>query len=238
MKEMQEKGASPDVVTYNNLIYCLCEKGIMKKAASVLDEMMQSGVVPNIASYRLLIKAFCKACEFNAVQTTFQAGTTACGEKEVLHRLMCNESCTHGKVLKARQILQMALEKGFSIENFTYQYLIEQLCKGDMVDDAHSLLLSMVNKGHQFDPATFMPLIDALVNMGDKHEANKLSEQMMNVAAHQDKSFEGFSHPYHNKVKQENNKLKQDSSLGNDWRSLLHRYAYLNSPLLLSLIHI
>nr|UPT49442.1 pentatricopeptide repeat protein AaPPR488 [Agave angustifolia]UPT49615.1 pentatricopeptide repeat protein AaPPR965 [Agave angustifolia] len=223
MKEMQVKGASPDVITYNNLIYCLCEKGMMKQAASLLDEMMQSGVVPNITSYRLLIEALCKAREFDAVQTTFQVALTTCGEKEVLYRLMCNELCTYGKVFEAKEILQIALEKGFSVENFTYQYLIEQLCKGGKVDDAHNLLLSMINKGYQFDPATFMPLIDALVNMGDKHEANKLSEQMMNMAAHQDKSFEGFSYPHPNEMKHESNKLKQDSSLGNDWRSLLHR---------------
>ncbi|XP_028547913.1 pentatricopeptide repeat-containing protein At2g17140-like [Dendrobium catenatum] len=134
--EMCDKGVSLDAMTYNNLIQAFCEGGMISKAASILNEMMKGGILPKLASFSLLIKAFCKVGEFDAAQGAFLIGLAICGEKEVLYSLFCHELCRYGKVLEAKELFQISFEKGFVVENFSYKYLIEELCKESRVDDA------------------------------------------------------------------------------------------------------
>ncbi|KAI0515638.1 hypothetical protein KFK09_008304 [Dendrobium nobile] len=134
--EMCDKGVSLDAMTYNNLIHASCEGGMISKAASILNEMMKGGILPKLASFSLLIKAFCKVGEFDAAQGAFRTGLAICGEKEVLYSLLCHELCRYGKVLEAKELFQISFEKGFVVENFSYKYLIEELCKESRVDDA------------------------------------------------------------------------------------------------------
>ncbi|WOK92819.1 pentatricopeptide repeat-containing protein [Canna indica] len=223
MKEMKQKEIPKDTISYNNLINVLCDREMVNKAASLLEEMLQNAIFPNVASFSMLIKAFCKSSDFSAARVMFHEALTACGEKEVLYSLMCNQYCMYGKVLEAKEILQVAIEKGFSLEYFPCKNLIEGLCK-DRIDDGNNLLNAMVMKGYLFDPATFMPVIDALGKRGSKREADRLSEMMMDMAAHHYGSKVSFSGPIQGGSYSISQKQKQEQSVGSeDWRNLLHR---------------
>ena len=191
--------------------------------------------MPNIISFSLLIKAFFKTSDFDAAQAIFHGALTTCGQKEVLYSLMCNEFSMNGKLLEAKELLQIAFERGFSIERFPCKHLVEELCKEQRVDDAQSLLTSMINKGYLFDPAAFLPVIDALSKKGNKHEADKLSEQMMDMATYHEKSKFVNSYTQHGEMGPRHIKSKQDSSRGSDWRNLLHRYTCIG---VLTLLHL
>ncbi|KAF8685929.1 hypothetical protein HU200_043850 [Digitaria exilis] len=218
MGEMKEKGISPNVMTYNSLIKCFCERGMVKKALPLLDEMLENEIVPNISSFDLLIKAFCKIADFPSAQIVFDAALRTCGQKEVLFCLMCTEVSTYGRWIEAKNILEAALEMRISIQSFPYKQIIAGLCEVGEADHAHSLLKLLIAKRYTFDPAAFMPVIDALSNKGKKQDADMLSEKMMEMADYNDDLTTDSGKTIPGSRKHDHAKNGQS-----DWRALLHR---------------
>ncbi|KAI5349926.1 hypothetical protein L3X38_002817 [Prunus dulcis] len=58
-RKIEEKGY-PDVVTYNTLIYGMCQSGKWEKAKSFLICMVDSRIPPDVYTYGVLISALCK----------------------------------------------------------------------------------------------------------------------------------------------------------------------------------
>ncbi|PWZ28564.1 Pentatricopeptide repeat-containing protein [Zea mays] len=218
MSEMEEKGVSPNVLTYNSLIKSFCQQGMVNKAMPLLDEMLQNELVPNITSFDLLIKAFCKITDFASAQMVFDAALRTCGQKEVLYCLMCTELSTYGKWIEAKNILEMALEMRVSIQSFPYKQIISGLCEVGEVDLAHSLLKLLIAKRHLFDPAAFMPVIDALGDRGKKQDVDMLSAKMMEMADRNDGLGTDSG-----KITPGSCKHEHDRNGESDWRNLLHR---------------
>uniref|UniRef100_A0A2P2Q4S5 Pentatricopeptide repeat-containing protein n=1 Tax=Rhizophora mucronata TaxID=61149 RepID=A0A2P2Q4S5_RHIMU len=187
MDEMRERGISPDSCTYNNVLRCLCEGGRIKDAPSVLDEMLQSGIPPNVSSFRILIRAFCKASDFKAAVEVFEIALNVCGHKESLSSLMCNELLAGGEVAEAKVLFETALDRSFNVENFPenfpYKDLIYRICKDEKLENASDVLYKLIDRGLHFDPASFMPVIDGLGRRGNKHEADRLAERMIEMAS-------------------------------------------------------
>lgn len=219
MSEMKEKGISPNVITYNSLIKSFCEQGMVNKAMPLLDEMLQNELVPNITSFDLLIKAFCKITDFSSAHIVFDAALRTCGQKEMLYCLMCTELSTCGRWIEASNVLKTALEMRISIQNFPYKQIIAGLCEVGEVDHAHSLLKLLTAKGHTFDAAAFMPVIDALSDRGKKQDADMLTEKMMEMADCADGLATGSDKNTLGSRKHERDKYDES-----DWHALLHRY--------------
>jgi hypothetical protein len=132
---------------------------------------------------------------------------------------MCTELSTYARWIEAKNILEMALEMRISIQSFPYKKIIVGLCDISEADHAHSLLKLFIAKGHSFDPAIFMPVIDALSERGKKPDADMLSEKMMEMADRNDGNV-----TVSGAVTPRSGKHEQDKSPESDWHALLHRY--------------
>ncbi|KAJ1277762.1 hypothetical protein BS78_04G028200 [Paspalum vaginatum] len=218
INEMKEKGISPNVMTYNSLIKSFCERGLVRRAMPLLDEMLHNELVPNITSFGLLIKAFCKTTDFASAQMVFDAALRTCGQKGVLYCLMCTELSTCGRWIEAKNILEIALEMRVPIQTFPYKQIICGLCEVGEVDHAHNILKLLIAKGHIFDPAAFMPVIDALGDRGKKQDVDMLSEKMMQMADRNDGRGTDAG-----KTTPGSRKHEYDRNGESDWRTLLHR---------------
>jgi pentatricopeptide repeat protein len=60
LKEMQNKGRKPGVVTYNVVMNGLCRLGQMKNADMLLNAMLNIGVPPDDITYNILLDGHCK----------------------------------------------------------------------------------------------------------------------------------------------------------------------------------
>nr|CAB3448763.1 unnamed protein product [Digitaria exilis] len=189
---------TPDVVTYTSLLHAYCSKGNITAAYRVLDEMAQKGYFPS-------------------AQIVFDAALRTCGQKEVLFCLMCTEVSTYGRWIEAKNILEAALEMRISIQSFPYKQIIAGLCEVGEADHAHSLLKLLIAKRYTFDPAAFMPVIDALSNKGKKQDADMLSEKMMEMADYNDDLTTDSGKTIPGSRKHDHAKNGQS-----DWRALLH----------------
>ncbi|GJN18918.1 hypothetical protein PR202_gb06130 [Eleusine coracana subsp. coracana] len=204
---------TPDVVTYTSLLHAYCSKGNIVAANRILDEMAQRG------NSKLDVA-------MGIVDGMWKEGSAALGRlgnsflsvREVLYCLMCTELSTYGRWIEASNILETALEMKISIQNFPYKQIIAGLCEVGEVDHAHSLLKLVTAKGHTFDAAAFMPVIDALSDRGKKQDADMLSEKMMEMADCTDDLATGSDKNTPGSRKHERDKYGES-----DWHALLHR---------------
>lgn len=66
LKELANSGATPDLVTYNILISCLCKNGDIKGAVNFIRKEMQlSGYSPDVITYGTIIHGLCRAERVN-----------------------------------------------------------------------------------------------------------------------------------------------------------------------------
>jgi hypothetical protein len=93
------------------------------------------------------------------------------------------------------------------------------------VDHAHSLLKLLIAKRHLFDPAAFMPVIDALGDRGKKQDVDMLSAKMMEMADCSDGLGTDSC-----KITPGSCKHEHDRNGESDWRTLLHRYLHDQLP--------
>ncbi|XP_068668764.1 pentatricopeptide repeat-containing protein At2g17140 isoform X2 [Aristolochia californica] len=258
LQKMNERGYGLDIVTCNIVLDGLCKNGKLDKAIEIVDEMwihgsaalgggtvreastllqemLQKGIIPNVSSFSLLIKGFCKDGDFGSAQEIFDLSLTILGQKKSLYRLMFNELVSMGGLLKAKELLDMAMERMVGIEGFLYNFFIEELCKKDQLEEAIKILNKMISKGYIFDPATFMPVIDGLAKSGKKHDSDKLSGIMIDMATRRDKLKWKYSYPH--KLRQLENGTERESYSEkevrhrkpkehvseHDWQAILHR---------------
>ncbi|MCL7030166.1 hypothetical protein MKW94_003240 [Papaver nudicaule] len=222
MKEMETKGISPDVFTYNNLISSLCEGGRATDATSVLDIMLKNHVFPNVSSFALLISALCKTHYYREAQEVFDIGLSICGHKEALYGLIVNELLAGRELSEAKGILESAIDRGFDVEVFSYRDLIKELCKEDRFEEACKILDKLIVKGYDFDPASFIPVIDGLSKEGNKRGADELAKTMMGMDSEGRKDRKLYQKGFDEK-KLNRRKIKKDGYGGNQWHTILHR---------------
>ncbi|XP_027346293.1 pentatricopeptide repeat-containing protein At2g17140 [Abrus precatorius] len=215
--EMREKGIRPDICTYNNIISCLCEGGKAKDATSLLNEMLEKGISPNISSFKILIKAFCKSSDFKVAFELFEVAWSICGHREPLYSLMFNELLAGGQLAEAKELFEASIDRFLTLKNFMYKDLIERLCQDLRLDDANSLLHKLIDKGYNFDHASFMPVIEGLSKKGKKQQVDELAKRMMELSLEDrtaDKSYQIGERIIPRK-------LHKDG--GGDWQDILNR---------------
>ncbi|TYG87872.1 hypothetical protein ES288_A13G249700v1 [Gossypium darwinii] len=58
LKELEENGPHPNVVTYNTVINAFCKQGMLKEGLVVFSGMLKKGIEPNLYTYNILLEAF------------------------------------------------------------------------------------------------------------------------------------------------------------------------------------
>lgn len=131
---------------------------------------------------------------------------------------MFNEMLAGGEILEAKKLFEAAIERCFRLDSFPCKDLIDRLSKDDGLEEAFDILNKMVCNGYGFDPASFMPVIDALTKRGRKHEADELVERMLNMAA--------VDKVYINGVYKQLPHGISSRYLASEWKTILQRYGF------------
>lgn len=119
--------------------------------------------------------------------------------------------------MEAKQFLETAIDKHFDLGSFLYKDLIDKLCKVENLEGAHDILIKMMHIGYGFDPASFMPVIDGLNKLGQKHVADELSERMLEMVSESkvgNKAYQNY---------RELNHMKRSKYGGDGWQAIVYR---------------
>lgn len=72
IEEMTSVGLKPDTISFNYLLTCFCNNGMMEEAKKVYEGLSENGCRPNAATFRTLIFHLCKAEDFEEAFLFFQ----------------------------------------------------------------------------------------------------------------------------------------------------------------------
>ncbi|GLJ13708.1 hypothetical protein SUGI_0218690 [Cryptomeria japonica] len=148
LDEMKKYGCEPNTNSYNYLIGTLCKMGKIADVCQLLDLMEKSGHQPDPITYEILI---CHACKSNEIY----------GALEFLNKMIAEglrpRFSTYAAFIKgyfrtkqfeeAYSFLVETSKKDPSADSMNYMLLASLFQKSEMMIEAQSVLLKMIEKG-------------------------------------------------------------------------------------------
>ncbi|RVW44758.1 Pentatricopeptide repeat-containing protein [Vitis vinifera] len=152
---MERGGVSPDIVTYNSLIYGFCREGRMREALRLFREI--NGATPNHVTYTTLIDGYCRVNDLEEALRLREVMEVE-GLTLVLRYGVCNE------------VKKKMLEAGLKPDQFTFKALIHGFCKLHEVDSAKEFLFEMLDAGFSPSYSTYSWLVDSYYDQDNKRQ--------------------------------------------------------------------
>ncbi|KAJ0959772.1 hypothetical protein J5N97_000539 [Dioscorea zingiberensis] len=154
VERMREEGMFPDVITFNSRISALCSAGKILEASRIFRDMHMDQALglpqPNVVTYNLMLQGFLQ-------------GRDVRGSRELVQIYGKGWS---KKLLEARLVLKEMIDKGIEPNIYSYNIVINGLCKNGMLRDARIVMGLMARNNISPDTVTYSTLLHGYCNKG------------------------------------------------------------------------
>ncbi|KAG5010517.1 hypothetical protein JHK82_019165 [Glycine max] len=140
VERMSEQGVLPDDVTFNSRISALCRAGKVMEASRIFRDMQMDAELrlprPNVVTFNLMLKGSCKHGMGDArglVETMKKVGNFDSLES---YNLWLLGLLGNGELLEARLVLDEMAAKDIEPNAYTYNIMVDGLCRNHMLSDA------------------------------------------------------------------------------------------------------
>jgi len=165
MKDMDESGIQPDLMSYASVLHCCRKVGATDKAAEIMRTMRRSGIEPDQRIYTRMLSVYRNAKPprvreaFSLLQEMRQSGhpltTSSCN--------MVLESCANRReVMLALQVYGLMKEYNVKANEKTYHAMARLYNNVRMYDEAIEMYSLMVRSGIQLGPVSYTQMMHAL----------------------------------------------------------------------------
>ncbi|PNT77843.1 hypothetical protein BRADI_1g69390v3 [Brachypodium distachyon] len=197
LKEMEDGGLGawcvPNVVSYTCLVKCLCEKGRVAEALSVLDRMIARGVMPNRVFLRTLIDGFCADRRVGLVAKAYDVVERVVGDgtlsSEQCYNVLLVGLCGAGMSGEAEGLAHRMMKKEVQLSPLAASAMVRELCRRKRWLDACHLLGMMEKNGVLCDSDVFAGLLLGLCEDGHVLEASALGRKVIERGIHMEASW-------------------------------------------------
>ncbi|KAG6597564.1 putative pentatricopeptide repeat-containing protein, mitochondrial, partial [Cucurbita argyrosperma subsp. sororia] len=157
-RDLQSKGISPNIVTFNTLISGYCRNGVIdglcqahkyEDAFGCFNEMVEWDVTPNAITYNILIRSFCAIGNVaRSTQLLRKMQLQGIQPDTFSFNALIQSYFRMNKVHKAEKLFDSMLRLGIQPNNYTYGAFIKSLCKSVLLTPIFKSLLDLyVNAG-------------------------------------------------------------------------------------------
>ncbi|KAK1651962.1 hypothetical protein QYE76_069767 [Lolium multiflorum] len=176
-------GCAPNVVSYTCLVKCLCERGRMVEALSVLDRMVARGVMPNRVFVRTLVDGFCASggdgsldSAYDVVERLVVDGALSSGQ---CYNVLLVALSGAGMAGEAEGLAQRMMKKGVQLSPLGGSAMVRELCRSKRWLDACYWLRLMDDDGVLCDSDVYASVLLGLSQEGHVLEASALVRKAM-----------------------------------------------------------
>ncbi|KAG5240298.1 pentatricopeptide repeat-containing protein [Salix suchowensis] len=174
-KVMQDRGISPNLVTFNTLISGHSKNGEVHKARELLQMLLELGLKPDIFTFSSIIDGLCRAQLFDDALSCFgEMVEWGVSPNAVTYNILIRSLCLIGGVGRSMKLLKNMRKDGISPDIFSLNALIQSFCRMGKVEKAEKIFVSMSTLGLIPDNYTYGALIKALFESGRCDEAKKM----------------------------------------------------------------
>ncbi|XP_010426378.1 PREDICTED: pentatricopeptide repeat-containing protein At3g48810-like [Camelina sativa] len=180
MREMVEKGITPNVISYSTLINVLCNSGQIELAFSLLAQMLKRGCHPNIHTLSSLVKGcFVRGTAVDALDLwNRMIRGFELQPNVVAFNTLVQGFCSHGDMQKAMSVFSHMEENRCSPNIRTYGSLINGFAKRGSLEGAVYIWNKMLTSGCSPNVVVYTNMVEALCRCSKFKEAESLIEIM------------------------------------------------------------
>ncbi|CAL5209926.1 unnamed protein product [Lathyrus oleraceus] len=163
---------NPNVHTFNTLMLCCYQNGLMDKVEEIWGEMSEMKCDPNGYSYSLLMSAFCEGGRMGDCEETWKEMRNKEIEPDVVsYNTIIGGLCKIGDVGKAEEFFREMGLVGIHATGSTYEHLVKGYCSVEDVDSAVLVYKDMLRKDFRPDALTLDMVVRLLCDRGRVDEA-------------------------------------------------------------------
>ncbi|CAH8295359.1 unnamed protein product [Eruca vesicaria subsp. sativa] len=181
MREMVEKGVSPNVISYSTLINALCSCGETELSFSLLAQMLKRGCHPNVHTLSSLVKGCFVRGTSNVDAVELWRSMIIGFELQpnvVAFNTLVQGLCSHGDMKKAMSVFSHMEENGCSPNIRTYGSLINGFAKRGSLEGAVDTWNKMLTSGCSPNVVVYTSMVQALCRHSKFREAESLIDIM------------------------------------------------------------
>ncbi|KAJ1293633.1 hypothetical protein BS78_01G083600 [Paspalum vaginatum] len=160
MKEMEQHGFSPSVITYTSLIEAYCMEKDFQTVDGILDKMRAKGCSPNIITYTIVMHALGKAGRTQEALDTFEkVKQDVCALDASFYNSLIYILGRAGRLHNANLVVEEMRRTGISPNSTTFNTLISAACNHSQAENALKLLVQMEELSCKPDIKAYTPLL-------------------------------------------------------------------------------
>ncbi|EYU40958.1 hypothetical protein MIMGU_mgv1a026647mg, partial [Erythranthe guttata] len=147
LRAMEDKGVSPNIITYGILINGLCKDGKLEDAKNILNELPSKGLQPNIKIYAVIIRALCEEGFVDeAKDVLIKMERSGCAPDSMTYNTIICCLLKKKEVYKALPLLEEIHKRGFSADASTLSMLISYLQEFEEDNNLMEIIKKVVPK--------------------------------------------------------------------------------------------
>ncbi|KAF5948161.1 hypothetical protein HYC85_014118 [Camellia sinensis] len=179
-RDMLGKNLTPDIVSYNTLIYGYCRLGDVTEAFLLLYELEGTNLNPTVVTYNTIVDGLCRLGELEDAKRLKEEMINHGILPDVFtYTILVNGSVKVGNLQMANEFFDEMLHKGLEPDHFAYTTRIAGELKLGDTSKAFRLQEEMLAKGFPPDLITYNVIVDGLCKVGNLEEACGLLQKMV-----------------------------------------------------------
>lgn len=154
---------SPNVHTFNTLMVCLYQDGLVKRVKEIWDQLTESNLIPNSYSYSILMAVFCEEKRMVEAEELWKEMRTKNLELDaVAYNTIMGGFCKAGNIHRAEEFFREMELNGVESTFSTFEHLINGYCETGYVDSALLVYKDMRRKRFSLNAWTLEAVIRGL----------------------------------------------------------------------------
>ncbi|KAJ9557025.1 hypothetical protein OSB04_011639 [Centaurea solstitialis] len=176
LKEMEEdERISPNVITFNILVYAFCTEGMVEDATTVMNLMIERGKNPDLVTYNSLIDGYCLRAAHNLFRE-MQARNQI--PDALTYGIILEGLCNNHQIDEALSLFRLMGDSKLNSNIYVYTILMDGACKCGKLEVAGDLFIDPSVKGLQHNVRSCTVMISGFCLEGLIEEAKELFLQM------------------------------------------------------------
>ncbi|XP_020200634.1 uncharacterized protein [Aegilops tauschii subsp. strangulata] len=160
MKEMEEHGFKPSVITYTSLIEAYCMEKDFQTAYAILNEMCSKGCPPNVITYTIVMHALGKDGRTQEALDIFdKVRRDGCAPDASFYNSLIYILGRAGRLEDANSVVDKMSSTGVPPTVATFNTLISAACDHSQAENALKMLVRMEEQSCKPDIKTYTPLL-------------------------------------------------------------------------------
>ncbi|CAN6450235.1 unnamed protein product [Victoria cruziana] len=185
LNEMRNEGIAPGILTYNDLLKCICENNVkcnpsalVQDANDLMMEMRSSGVFPISISFNILLSCLSRVRRVKeACNILLSMKSLGCAPDWMTYFLVIRLLYLTGRIVRGNRILDEMFNDGLVPGSGFYHGLIGVLCGVEQVGHALAMFERMKRNCPQECGPTYDLLIEKLCRGGDFEKGRQLWDE-------------------------------------------------------------